>query len=168
MGTKHVETKPPPPKTYRTHFWSPWHVTKMGDVKKLNYFSQLIHSLQKTVSKFVNGYTHTIHVNSSQVSNWSRSLKTLQKSAWNWVISTNHVDEYKTKNHEPKNGGSKKIDSTNFRRIVKNSDEVKNMGCKKNVNWNLTSFKQPGAKKPPSEWVKKKNFFEVLGRGSWP
>ena len=29
----------------------------------------------------------------------------------------------------------KKIDSTNFRRIVKNSDEVKNMGgVKKNVN----------------------------------
>ena len=169
MGTKHVETKPPPPKTYRTHFWRPWHVTKMGVCKKIELLQSAHPLIAKTVSKFVNGYTHTIHVNSSQVSNWSRDLKTLQKSAWNWWFWQTMLMSTKLKTTSQKTEVVKKIDSTNFRRIVKNSDEVKNMGgVKKNVNWNLTSFKQPGAKKPPSEWVKKNFLFEVLGRGSWP
>ena len=100
-----------------------------GGRKKIELLQSAHPLIAKTVSKFVNGYTHTIHVNSSQVSNWSGSLKTLQKSAWNWWFRQTMLMSTKTKNHEPKTGVVKKLnnfqmlqlptiqlDSTHFRK----------------------------------------------------
>ena len=91
-------------------------MTKTGVVKKS---LPSVHS--NTVSEFVNGYTHTIHVDSCQSEQLVAKSENGTKVIMKLVISTKHVDEYK----KPKQPS--KTSQTHFLNKLETSDQ--NGGC---------------------------------------